>query len=118
MPARHRFDKDWNPEKLKWWAGNVGDETLQVVDHLLVSKAHPEQAYKSCMGILGQAKKYGPALLNMACRIAWNAQRINYGFISTQLKSLKEQYEQEAEQIQLSLLPPIHENVRGEHYYQ
>lgn len=118
MPVNHRFDKDWNPEKLRWWAGNVGDETLQVVNHLLVSKAHPEQAYKFCMGILAQAKKYGPALLNMACRIAWNAQRINYGFISTQLRSLKEQYEQEVEQSQLSLLPPIHENVRGEHYYQ
>jgi len=117
MPAQHRFDKDWNPDKLRWWAGNVGEETGWVVNHLLISKAHPEQAYKSCLGILGQAKKYGPSLLNMACRIAWNAQRINYGFISAQLKNLKEQYEQEAEQSQLSLLPANHENVRGEHYY-
>ena len=117
MPDRHRFDKDWNPQRLKWWATNVGEETGWVVEHLLASKAHPEQAYKSCLGILGQAKKYGPSLLNMACRIAWNAQRINYGFICEQLKKLKAQYEQEAKESQLSLLPAIHENVRGEHYY-
>jgi transposase len=118
MPAKHRFDDNWNPEKLKWWAGNIGDETLRAITHILESKPHPEQAYKSCMGILSQAKTHEHSILNMACRIAWNMERINYGFITQEVKKLKTQYEQEAEQKQLSLLPVIHENVRGEKYYQ
>ena len=45
-------------------------------------------------------------------------ERINYGFISENVKTIKQQYEQEADRKQLSLLPEIHENVRGEQYYQ
>ncbi len=26
MPPQHRFDEDWNPERLKWWAGNIGED--------------------------------------------------------------------------------------------
>ena len=118
MPAKHRFDDKWNPDKLKWWAGNIGAETLRAVTHILDSKPHPEQAYKSCMGILTQATKHGHGILNMACRIACNLERINYGFISEEVQKLKKQYEQEAEQKQFSLLPVVHENVRGEQYYQ
>lgn len=81
MPAKHRFDDNWNPAKLKWWAGNVGDDTLRAVTHILESKPHPEQAYKSCLGILSLATKQGYDILNMACRVACNAERINYGFI-------------------------------------
>ncbi len=117
MPSKHRFDDKWNPDKLKWWAGNVGNDTLRAVTHILESKPHPEQAYKSCMGILSQATKHGHAILNMACRIACNAERINYGFISKEVEKLKIMYEQEEQQKQYSLLPAIHENIRGEKYY-
>jgi len=118
MPRKHRFDDKWNPEKLKWWAGNIGDETLQAVTHILETRAHPEQAYKSCIGILTQAAKHDHDIINMACRIACNRERINYGFITEEIKKLEKQYEQEAEHKQLSLLPLIHKNVRGEQYYQ
>ncbi|MDZ7794207.1 MAG: IS21 family transposase [Spirochaetia bacterium] len=118
MPKKHRFDEKWNPEKLKWWAGNVGNDTLRAITHILESKSHPEQAYKSCMGILSQATTHGHEILNMACRIACNAERIHYGFISKEVEKLKKQYQQEEEQKQYSLLPAIHENVRGEKYYK
>ena len=118
MPANHRFQDNWNPEKLKWWARNIGDETLRVVTHLLNTKPHPEQAYKSCMGILGQASKYGNDVLNMACRRALNLEMISYKAITIEAKAIMEQYEQEMENKQISLLPKIHENIRGKQYYK
>jgi hypothetical protein len=28
MPLNHRYKDDWNPDKLKWWAENIGPKTL------------------------------------------------------------------------------------------
>jgi len=44
MPAKHRFFQEWSPEKFRWWGGNVGEDTLRVINYLLESKDHPEQA--------------------------------------------------------------------------
>ena len=118
MPTNHRFQDNWNPEKLKWWAGNVGDETLRVITHLLKTKPHPEQAYKSCMGILGQASKYGNDILNLACRRALNLEMVSYKVICNEAKAIMDQYEQEMNNKQFSLLPEIHENIRGKQYYK
>ena len=117
MPPHHRFDKDWNPEKLKWWAGNVGEETRRVVEYILESKPYPEQAYKSCMGVLSLANKYGHEILNQACRKACNMERVNYQNIKEQAQSINDQYEMESEEKQLPLIPDNHENIRGEEYY-
>lgn len=68
MPDKHRFKDNWNPDKLKWWAGNIGKDTLCVITDILESKRYPEQAYRSCLGILGLAKTYGNDLLELACR--------------------------------------------------
>ena len=118
MPKNHRFQDDWNPEKLKWWAGNVGEETREAITFILAAKAHPEQAYKSCLGILNQAKKYGHTVLNLACRRALNLERIDFYTIEKEAKIIYEQYLLEQDKKQLSLLPELHENVRGTQYYQ
>jgi transposase len=117
MPEKHRFQDNWNPEKLKSWAGSIGDETKKAITHILEAKTHPEQAYKSCLGILGQAKKYGHTVLNLACRRALNMERVNYPTIAKEAEQIHEQYEQENESKQKSLLPQMHENVRGTEYY-
>lgn len=118
MPPNHRFADDWNPEKLKWMASNIGDETLKAISHILGSKSYPEQVYKSCLGILSQAKKYGNDLLNMACRKACNADRVNYRYISDEIKRIEQQYQDDISDNQPSLLPDIHENIRGKEYYK
>ena len=118
MPPRHSFANDWNPEKLKWWAGNVGEDTNRVITYILDSKTHPEQAYKSCMGILNQVKKYGETVLNQACRHAWNKEQINYATIKVEVSRIQEQIDRDFDDQQLSLMPSNHENIRGEKYYQ
>jgi len=118
MPKNHRFQDDWNPEKLKWWAGNIGNEAQKAITHILSAKSHPEQAYKSCMGVLNLAKKYGKTVMNLSCRRAINMERINYPTIEQAARQIHEQYEQEQKEKQSSLFPEIHENVRGKEYYQ
>lgn len=117
MPLNHRFADDWDPEKIKRWAESIGKHTLWVICYILDSKKYPEQAYKSCMGILTQAKKHGGNFLELACRKASNMERVNYKFICEEVSRIKEQYEKDQDDKQQNLLPLFHENVRGEGYY-
>jgi hypothetical protein len=88
------------------------------VVQILEQKTYPEQAYKSILGILSLARKHGNNILNLSCRKACNFERINYHFIKEQAESIAKQFETEIEEKQLSLLPPDHENIRGNQYYK
>jgi transposase len=118
MPSNHRFASDWNPDKLKWLADNVGEDTKRVISYILDSRKHPEQVYKSCLGILNQAKKYGEGSLNMACRHAWNKEQINYPTVIKELEKIRNEADREVNRQQLTLLPENHENIRGADYYR
>ena len=117
MPPQHRFRDNWNPDKLKWWATNVGEDTLRAVTLILEAKPYPEQAYKSILGVLNLARKHGHNALNLACRKACNMEQVNYHFIKEQTEYIRGQYEKDIESKQLSLLPADHENIRGNTYY-
>jgi hypothetical protein len=113
MPSTHNFVSDWNPEMFLNWAANIGADTRAVVEKILQSKQHPEQAYKSCVGILGFAKKVGNERLNNACSRVIYYQSYNYYSIKNILdKGLDKE---QAAELQYTL--PLHDNIRGEDYY-
>lgn len=114
MPSAHQFVSDWNPEKFINWASDIGKETEQYIRRILDSKQHPEQGYKSCIGILQYAKKYGRERLNNACRRGIYYNSYNYKVIQNILKNNLDKTEIEREN-QYRL--PLHENVRGSSYY-
>lgn len=118
MPPNHRFVNDWNPDKLKWLAGNVGEDTKRVITHILDSRKHPEQVYKSCLGILNQVKKYDSTALNLACRHAWNKDQSNYRTVIKELEKIQYKAEHDFDSQQLTLLPNDHRNIRGAEYYR
>lgn len=118
MPAKHRYFQEWNPEKFRWWAGNVGDDTLRVINYLLKSKDHPEQAYRACMGILNLTKTFPNSVVNQACRHSWNREWITCRNIKTAAENIQNAREAAEESKQISLIPDNHENIRGAEYYQ
>ena len=67
MPSSHRRYADWTPESLKRRAGEIGPKTSTLVEIVLRSRPHPEQGFRSCMGILRLAKTHGPNRLEAAC---------------------------------------------------
>lgn len=71
MPDEHKlYAQEWNPERLKKWAASVGVSCYAVIDAVLNSKPHPAMAYRTCLGILGYAKKQGNAYLEELCKTA------------------------------------------------
>ena len=114
LPAPHRFVMSWSPEKFINWASDIGEETELYIREILDSKEHPEQAYKSCIGILAHAKKTGKTRLNKACKRGIYYNSYSYMTIKNILKKGLETLElKEPEQFTLS----PHDNVRGQSYY-
>ena len=44
--------QQWTPGRLKNWAQDIGAEVPVWVTRQLTLKAHPEQAYRVCLGLL------------------------------------------------------------------
>ncbi|CAN0375171.1 unnamed protein product, partial [Phaeothamnion confervicola] len=87
MPAAHRAHKQWTPERLIHWGGGIGPNTGQFVAQLLQRFRHPEHGYRSCLGLLSQAKHYGPARLEAACTLALELRAGHYRHVRDILAS-------------------------------
>src|SRR2546423_185269 len=67
MPSSHRRYRDWTHERIVREAAVIGDDTAALVEIILRSRPHPEQGFRSCVGILGLAKRDEPERLDGAC---------------------------------------------------
>ena len=116
-PVSHRHYGEWTPERFLSWAEKIGTATRQVILLQFQDRRHPEQAYRSCLGILRFGKAYQPERLEAACARALLLGTHRYKSIESILKKgLDRQSLNAPEEIQTTL-PQQHENVRGADYY-
>ena len=114
LASSHRFVSEWTPERFLNWAENIHEDVRLYILKILSRKQHPEQAYKSCVGVLGFAKKVGNERLIKACQRALGYGLYNYKTIQKILENGLEDLPDENEQLQM----PLHDNIRGEEYYR
>jgi hypothetical protein len=115
MPPEHRWYAQWSPARFRGWAKSFGQEVVKVIEAVLESRKHPEQAYKVCLGILNLGKKYGAERLLSACTQANEFGTCSLKWIETLLKRTLE--EEQHPQLDLVASIPAHENIRGSGYY-
>jgi transposase len=116
MPKAHRAHLEWSPSRLIGWGASIGRHTEALVQALLESRPHPEQGYRSCLGILRLAKQHGPARLDAACARAVAAGARSYRHVESILKHGLDRLPLDAEPATPSARP-LHANVRGPAYY-
>ena len=68
MPADHQQYLEWNGDRFREWAKNIGINTCKVIDSILTSSRVEQQNYRGCMGVLKLADKYSVERLEAACR--------------------------------------------------
>jgi transposase len=66
MPSAHRRYAEWTPARLMREAEKIGPATLALFEAIMRAKPHPEQGFRSCLGILRLAKGYGDAAMTSA----------------------------------------------------
>lgn len=116
LPSAHQFVSDWNPDKFLSWAEGIAPVVRQYIAEILERKTYPEQAYRSCVGILSQEKKAGRKRFINAIERAMHYGAYNYKIIDRILKGGLDRLKEEDNEKQTSL--PFHENIRGADHYQ
>ena len=116
MPAAHRRHREWTPERIVRWAEATGPQTAALVAGILRSRPHPEQGFRSCLGVLRLGQRYGDARLEAACTRAVAIDAFSYRSLDSILRRGLDQQ---------PVPPPpspnghgAHANVRGPGYYQ
>ncbi len=116
MPESHRRHLEWTPSRIVSWGQKVGPATGEFAEGVLKSKPHPEQGFRSCLGIMRLGKQYGDDRLEAACRRALTARAFSYRSVESILKTgLDRQPLPEQPRVRPH---PMHENVRGPNYYK
>jgi len=119
MPSNHRFVLDTTgatygtPERLLYWAQQIGPITVQFIEAILASRRYPEQAYRSCLGVLSLSRKHNQQAMETASQRMLNAHLLSYRDLKSELESM-DNATSNVEQLPL----PFHENIRGKTYYQ
>jgi len=109
MPSHHRFVLHQDSDFFLREAAKIGPQTTAFMTAVLRSRPFPQQAFRTCLGILDLAHKYLPTHLETACQRLFSAHLLTY-------KDLKSELEHLTKNISSQPLP-AHEHVRGDSYY-
>jgi transposase len=115
MPPKHQRYSEWSPERFTRWAAKIGPQTKVLTETLLVQRAHPQQAYRTLLGILRLGKSYGELRLEAACDRALQINALSYRSIESILKNGLDQ--KPLRNKENNSKPLQHSNIRGPEYY-
>jgi transposase len=115
-PKSHQRHLQWTPGRLIKWAGTLGDQCRGVVEEILRSRPHPEQGYRSCLGLMRLARRYGPGRMEAACRRALATGACSYRSIKSMLETGMDSQPLPSGELGPEALE--HTNLRGRNYYQ
>lgn len=114
LASTHQFVTEWDADRFISWAQNISPHVGEYITKIIDTRAHPEQAYKSCLGILSFEKKAGRERLTNACKRALALESYSYKIIQSILEQNLDLIEEDQEQ-ETDL--PQHNNIRGKNYY-
>ena len=115
LATTHKFITEWTPQRFINWAESIDKVVRDFIICILDRKQHPEQAYKSCMGVLSLVKKVGEERLINACKRAMEYNMYNYKTVNNILERGLDQIDNDNPFEQVL---PEHDNIRGKNYYK
>jgi transposase len=118
MPKAHQKHLEWSPSRIIHWGASIGPKTRDLVEAILAERRHPEQGYRSCLGILRLGKRYGQERLEAAAARAVAVRARSYRHVESILKNGLDRLPSPAEPTDAAGATPVtHENIRGGGYY-
>jgi len=113
-PKSHQRYLAWTPSRILEWVKTIGPECVKVVEKIMADRPHPEQGFRSALGIIRLGKAVGHERLEAACRRALHFGTCSFTSVNSILQHNLETRPLEQE---LPLPSPVHENLRGSPYY-
>ena len=118
MPEAHRRHLEWTPGRMISWASETGPSAGRLVSELMARKPHPEQGYRSCLGIIRLGRRYGSERLEAACARALVIDAPTYRSVESILRHNLDGKPLPEPSPTLRLPRREHANVRGPAYYE
>ena len=116
MPKSHQKYLEWTPSRILDWAGKNGPNTRNLATCIMETRKHPEQGFRSCLGIMRLVKRYSSERVEAACGRALLLKAYSYKSVESILKTnLDKQDLPESSSPEKQI---IHYNIRGREYYQ
>jgi transposase len=114
MPSSHRHYADWNEARFHREARAIGPQTEALIIAVLAQRKHPEQGFRSCLGILKRLRGVEPVRAEAACNRALEIGALSSKSLASILdNNLDRKPRRKAEDD----LPLFHANIRGSGYF-
>ncbi|WP_158745670.1 IS21 family transposase [Acidisphaera sp. L21] len=114
MPSAHRRYAEWTPERLQRDARSIGPATEALVIAVMARRPHPEQGFRTCLGVLRLFRGLEAARVEAACLRAVELGALSYASIAS---ILKHRLDPSAPPQAADGTPLLHENIRGARYF-
>ncbi len=115
MASSHRRYAGWTIERIRQDAAAIGPATSALCDLILDERAHPEQGFRTCLGIVRLAASYGRERLEAAAARAIDIGARNYGSVKSILANNLDR--RPSPKRSADGAPILHSNIRGPRYY-
>src|SRR5207302_6382416 len=115
MPSSHRGYADWTVERIRREAAAIGPATAALCELILERRPHPEQGFRSCLGIVRLVRPFGAERLESAATRAIEIGTLTYGSVRSILDNKLDR--QAAQRPPADAVPVLHPNIRGPRYY-
>ena len=114
MPSSHRRYAEWTPDRFRRWAGKIGPNTEGLISAVLASRPHPEQGFRTCLGILRSYRGLDPARVE-----AVSARAVELGVLNCKgvASLLARKHDPAAAEDSRPATLFDHANLRGPGYY-
>ena len=111
MPSAHRFYADWTPERFRRWGRAIGPDTEGLVIAILAARPHPEQGFRTCLGVLRLFKGLEPERAEAVAAHAVAAGVLTSKGIASLLGARRDR------RAAAESAPIVHPNLRGPGYF-
>jgi transposase len=115
MPSSHRRYADWTVARIRREAAAIGPATAALCELILERRPHPEQGFRSCLGIVRLLKPFGVDRLEAAAARAIEIGSFTYGSVRSILDNKLDR--QGAHRPPADTVPVLYSNIRGPRYY-
>jgi transposase len=116
MPESHRRHASWTPSRVISWARQTGPSTAKLAEAIMAARPHPEQGFRSCMGIIRLGNRYGADRLEAACARALSVRSYRYRSVESILRAGLDKKPLTGDDPERT--HPTHDNLRGPEYYR
>jgi transposase len=114
MPSAHRLYAEWSPERFQSQARAIGSNTEALIIAVLARRPHPEQGFRTCLGILRLYRRIDATRAEAISARAVEIGALNYQSIAS---ILEHRLEIKTATRTADSAPILHANIRGSRYY-